>query len=244
MEIQVKDFIEFKSSLNEALDNPSSPEVRAQYLAENGLSTSTPYEQSYLSDFVPQVAKTSITNTDSKRETMDEFNNRVLYPELIRRAEEASKVYQDYKGQKESLNIKNIKFNQKERIKQGMEFLTGQGFTRAQASGILGNLQAESSFNTTALGDNGTSYGIAQWHKGRWNNLKNFAKAQGTDQSDYITQLKFLVHELNTSERTALDHLKTTKTVEEAARSFAHKFERMKTYNVQREQYARHFHDS
>ena len=162
MEIQVKDFIEFKPSLNEALTNPTSPEVRAQYLAENGLSTSTPYEQSYLSDFVPQVSKTSVTNIDSKRETMDEFNNRVLYPELMRRAEEASKVYQDYKEQKESLNIKNIKFNQKERIKQGMEFLTGQGFTRAQASGILGNLQAESSFNTTALGDNGTSYGIAQ----------------------------------------------------------------------------------
>ena len=109
MEIQVKDFLEFKPSLNEALTNTSSPEVRAQYLAENGLSTSTPYEQSYLSDFVPQVSKTSVTNIDSKRETMDEFNNRVLYPELMRRAEEASKVYQDYKEKSDAVSKNTYK---------------------------------------------------------------------------------------------------------------------------------------
>ena len=44
----------------------------------------------------------------------------------------------------------------------------------SQISGLDGALvhnlyiQHESSFNTQALGDGGTSYGICQWHNGRW----------------------------------------------------------------------------
>ena len=43
-------------------------------------------------------------------------------------------------------------------------FLKNKGLTTSQASGVAGNLAVESEFNPKAIGDSGTSYGIAQWH--------------------------------------------------------------------------------
>ena len=161
MEIQVKDFIEFKPSLNEALTNPTSPEVRAQYLAENGLSTSTPYEQSYLSDFVPQVAKTSVTNIDSKRETMDEFNNRVLYPELMRRAEEASRVYQDYKEKSDAVSKNTYKKYTSSSVanspqaKAIISEIKGMNISESDKDYLVKLANRESSFNPTVINKRG-----------------------------------------------------------------------------------------
>ena len=56
------------------------------------------------------------------------------------------------------------------------KFLISKGYTKANASGIAGNIFVESSFNPTAVGDNGTSFGLAQWHKSRWDRLNEFCK--------------------------------------------------------------------
>lgn len=69
----------------------------------------------------------------------------------------------------------------------------------AGAAGVLGNLQRESGFDTTAVGDGGTSYGIVQWHNNRWTNLKNFASQKGKDQSDLGVQLDFMKYELKSN---------------------------------------------
>lgn len=158
MEIQVKDFIKFEPSLNEALANPSSPEVRAQYLAENGLSTSTPYEQSYLSGFVPQITETPTTNLDSKRETIDEFNNRVLYPQLLKKAEEASKVYEDYK--QKSNDVSGNTYRRKNYIstsiansaqaKSIISEIKGMNISENDKDYLVKLANRESSFNPTA----------------------------------------------------------------------------------------------
>lgn len=111
-----------------------------------------------------------------------------------------------------------------------MTYLVSQGFTPEQAAGILGNLEHESGLRTTALGDKGTSYGLAQWHAGRWENLKRFAAQQGKPESDLETQLKFLIHELNTSESAALEAVRAARTPEDAAYAFARKFERPAAY--------------
>lgn len=42
--------------------------------------------------------------------------------------------------------------------------LIAAGFNRSQAAGIMGNAQNESAFNTEAVGDQGTSFGLLQWH--------------------------------------------------------------------------------
>ena len=52
--------------------------------------------------------------------------------------------------------------------------LAAKGFNDAAICGILANIEHESGFSTTALGDGGTSYGLCQWHNSRWDNLNNF----------------------------------------------------------------------
>lgn len=90
------------------------------------------------------------------------------------------------------------------------------GFTNAQASGIVGNLIQESNLNPRAVGDGGTSFGIAQWHRDRAVRAKNWAASQGRNWNDRATQLDYMVHEMKTAERSAYNALLRSNTVEEA----------------------------
>lgn len=69
----------------------------------------------------------------------------------------------------------------------------------AGAVGVVANIYSESSFNEQALGDNGTSYGICQWHSERWTNLQNFCAGAGLNWQTLDGQLYYLKHELETS---------------------------------------------
>ena len=60
------------------------------------------------------------------------------------------------------------------------------------AAGVMGNIQQESNFSTTAVGDGGTSYGLIQWHAGRKDNLYSYCKQHGYDASSLEGQLNFL----------------------------------------------------
>ena len=75
-------------------------------------------------------------------------------------------------------------------------FFKSKGFSDAAIAGIIGNISQESSFNPKAGGDGGTSFGLCQWHKGRWDNLKAYAKSKGTTDADIKTQLEFAYKEL------------------------------------------------
>ncbi len=74
-------------------------------------------------------------------------------------------------------------------------FLKAKGLSDAAAAGVLGNIQAECNFRLTAVGDNGTSYGLIQWHNSRWNNLNTFCQQHGLDPSSLQGQLEFLWNE-------------------------------------------------
>lgn len=82
------------------------------------------------------------------------------------------------------------------------DFLTGDmKLNSAAACGILANIEMESGFNPEALGDNGTSYGICQWHdiaegSGRWTKLREFCVKNGYDPSKLMSQLYYLKYEL------------------------------------------------
>lgn len=82
-----------------------------------------------------------------------------------------------------------------DRRAQAMAFFTGRGWTPAQAAGIVANLQHESAFRANAVGDSGSAYGIAQWHKDR---QRAFAAWSGHDirKSSFEEQLAFVDHEL------------------------------------------------
>ena len=109
---------------------------------------------------------------------------------------------------------------------QAMKFFQSQGWTKEQAAGIVGNLQAESgaNLNSNAVGDSGKAYGIGQWHADRQANFaKEFGKVAG---SSFEDQLKFVQWELNHTESRAGKALKSAKTAQEAATIIDQLYER------------------
>ena len=66
----------------------------------------------------------------------------------------------------------------------------------AAASGVIANMVAESGIRTTAMGDNGTSYGLCQWHNERWDKLSQYASFYGKPMEDIETQLHFFMDEM------------------------------------------------
>jgi len=136
--------------------------------------------------------------------------------------------------------------------KDMVSFLTNKGLSKEAASGVVGNLMVESGLNTTAGGDKGTSFGLAQWRdptvgQGRWTNLKNFSTARGLDNTSVNGQMEYLWHELNNSYSGVLSKIKEAKTPEDAAELFRKHFENpapnAKMESLRR-QYARKFYNS
>lgn len=125
-----------------------------------------------------------------------------------------------------------------------INFFVSKGLTREQAAGIAGNINVESNFNPKALGDNGTSFGIAQWHKGRWDKLKKWSKDNGVSPESFDSQLKFLWWELNNSENKALSELRKTETPEDAAFAFAKYYERPSEIAQKRMDYAQQYYEA
>lgn len=74
--------------------------------------------------------------------------------------------------------------------------IQNMGLNSAVACGIMANIKAESGFRTTALGDNGTSFGLCQWHNSRWDNLKAYCNSNGYDSTTLEGQMNFLQYEL------------------------------------------------
>jgi hypothetical protein len=124
-----------------------------------------------------------------------------------------------------------------------VDFFKKKGLTMSQSAGIAGNLKLESGFKLTILGDNGTSFGLAQWHKNRWDNLKSWCQKKGLDYRSADGQLEFLWHELNTAERNALTQLKKQKNPADAAYAFAKYFERPSEISQARMKYAEEIYD-
>ena len=94
-----------------------------------------------------------------------------------------------------------------------------QGVPDEVAAGMVGNLMQESGrdINPAASGDNGNAFGAAQWNGPRMRAYMDYAKAKGVDPTDFDTQLEYLVHEGQTSERGAWNKIMAAKTPEEAA---------------------------
>lgn len=132
------------------------------------------------------------------------------------------------------------------------DFLRANGLTEAGAIGMMANIYAESGFvsinveNTgnrklgltdadyTSKVDNGLhdfidgiGYGLCQWTSGnRKRNLLALAKSQGKSVGDEALQLSFLIMELKTSYKQALNKLISSNDISECAKYVMLKFER------------------
>ena len=104
------------------------------------------------------------------------------------------------------LNAENTQGMTNEEI--AYRFLTSQGYSDAIARGIIAALKGESLDNPADIhwDVNGYSMGIASWHDvegtyGRMSALKDFAAANNSDPMHILTQLAYLVKELNDTEK-------------------------------------------
>lgn len=118
------------------------------------------------------------------------------------------------------------------RAQQAMQYFVNRGYSPSAAAGIVGNLMHESmGLQSGIAGDyvrgRPTSFGIAQWHKDRFNNLRNYAANQGKDWRDFNTQLEFLDKELRSPDyRKAYSGVMSARTPAQAADAFVRHFER------------------
>lgn len=110
--------------------------------------------------------------------------------------------------------------------KQLYDYFVEKGFTPAQASGILGNIQTESSFKTNAYNSGEGAIGLCQWEGGRRTELENFARQEGKPVTDWHVQADFIMHELTHSESGAYQAIKAAQTPEQAAQAFQSRYER------------------
>lgn len=94
-----------------------------------------------------------------------------------------------------------------QRTNEAMRYFVGQGWSPAQAAGIVANLRQESGLNEKAVGDGGRASGIAQWHPERQAAIeKHFGTA--LDRMSYAQQLQAVDYELRQgAERVAGQHI-------------------------------------
>ncbi len=146
--------------------------------------------------------------------------------------EAKKKEEQTPEGEQEEANSRDKPFDfSKSRGSNGQktwDFLRQDlNLTKAQAAGVIGNLEQESHLNPNQHQlKGGPGFGLAQWEGSRKQSLEKFAQQHGSPRGALDIQLKFLKHELNTSEKSAFHALQRAKTVEEATLAFAKKFER------------------
>ena len=76
-------------------------------------------------------------------------------------------------------------------------YLEKKGLNKASICGILSNIYYESNYNPVDLGDNGTSFGLCQWHLSRWDALLNYANKRLLNAKTIECQLDFMIEELN-----------------------------------------------
>ena len=103
------------------------------------------------------------------------------------------------------------------------EYLISKGFTPESACGILGNIEQESGFLTSAT--NGTHFGLCQWGGERFAALSNLADSRGKKWTDLQVQLDFLWSELEGVKSSVKTEIIGTTDMYHATEIFCKKYE-------------------
>ena len=127
------------------------------------------------------------------------------------------------------------------------DYLTNDlALSDAAACGVLANIEHESAFQPTIIGDKGTSYGLCQWHNERYTALRGYCSALGLDYRTVEGQMAYLRYELGNKYTSLLLTLQDIENTPEGAYRAAYlwciQFERpsnMQVKAVQRGELAR-----
>lgn len=129
-----------------------------------------------------------------------------------------------YQGQ--AATAQELSGGQKVQAQQIYQYLLSKGFSPAQAAGILGNMQVESSLNTGAYNSAEGAIGLCQWEGGRRSELEAFAANKPGGVSNWKNQVDFMITELKGSEGGAYSRLMSSTTAGDAAAAFDQLYER------------------
>ena len=120
--------------------------------------------------------------------------------------------------------------------------LSKLGYSRAGICAILANMQAESGFDLTAVGDGGTSFGLCQWHDDRWTALNNYCAEHSLDPNSVEGQIAFLDYELKNNYPSFYEQLQNADdsqdTAQGLARTWCTDFERPANAEIRAEERA------
>lgn len=100
-----------------------------------------------------------------------------------------------------------------------LKYFKDQGWTDQQAAGIVAGLTRESNLRTDASGDNGTAYGLGQWHADRQRLFEQLT-GHSIRSASLQEQLAFTQWELTHTEAKAGARLRAARTPDEAGRAF------------------------
>ena len=120
-------------------------------------------------------------------------------------------------------------------------FYKKKGLSDEAVAGIMGNIEAESGYNTSAINSSSGAVGLFQWLGSRKDGLYEYAESRGESVTDLNTQLEYSWKELTSSEKNTLAALKSDdySSASEFAAAFEKLFERSGGSNVEkRQQYA------
>ena len=98
------------------------------------------------------------------------------------------------------------------------------------AAAIMGNMEAESSFNPANINSDSGASGLCQWFEGRNDRMRKFAASKGKEWTDVDTQLEFLDQEIAESYTDTIKSLNNM-SIEEAAEKWEADFERSNDEN-------------
>ena len=170
---------------------------------------------SYLSQPTPNYSS-DLSNEDSIYDNAQLFNQE-LYDRINNRPKS---VFAGWNPIEKSLEAPDDRTPTGNQI---VNFFMNKGLTKNQAKGIYGNIMQESGGKRNIVsGDGYDSYGLAQWTGPR--KVRLFSK-YGTKPT-VKQQLEYIWYELNGTEKSALDALRNTTTVEDATKVFMQKYER------------------
>jgi LysM repeat protein len=110
------------------------------------------------------------------------------------------------------------------RVREAIDYFVGQ-WSRAQAAGIVANLQTESGLNPGIRGDGGLAYGIGQWHPDRQAAFQRFI-GRPIQGSTFEQQLRFVQYELTHTEAGAGNRLRGAASAYDAGAIVSRYYER------------------
>jgi len=106
------------------------------------------------------------------------------------------------------------------------KFWLANGFSSAQACGLLAQADAESALDPKAVGDHGQAFGIDQWHASRVDAIRNGCGVDLSKLPQLEDQLKAALWELTHTEKTAGAKIKAAATAFDAGHDAARFWER------------------